>query len=206
MSKHHGALAVGIVTVTLAAGGGSLATASPALGAGSHAAAQASPVSTSVVATAAGKCPRGVKLPRGIDPRACGPIPRGAKRVKAIHVSEYGGGRTAVIVSPSGLTGCDLARRYSGCGSLGLISKPIKVNPIGDAYWWISLGSGRAKFGAKGDAPYFMYNQPKAQVVPYGGAVYYEKVACLSAKTGLTCWDSKTGHGLLISSTRAVTW
>lgn len=151
-------------------------------------------------------CPRGVKLPRGIDPRACGPIPKGAKPIKTIHRSTYDGSKTAVIVSPSGINGCDLSARYSGCGSWGLIRKPIRVSESGDSFWWIEFGKGKTKFLPRGDAPYYDYNQPKPQVVPYGAAAYYGKYACLSAKTGLTCWDSKTGHGLMISSTKAITW
>lgn len=194
------ALGVAALLAPTTALGDSAATAAPA--ATSVVPAAAAPAG---VAAAATRCKPGIRLPKGVDRRACGGLPKGAKPVRTVYRSAYS--NTGIIKLPSGLTGCEFDKNGVGCGSMALISKPLRYGAFGDPMWWTELGTkGRGVWTLRGDAPLYEYNQPKPQVVPYDQVVYRGNFACLSAKNGATCWNTRTGHGFLIGSKRVATW
>ncbi len=126
-------------------------------------------------------------------------IPAGAKELTPVSAS-LGGPATivATIKSPTGTIGCDLqADGYNGCGVEAWIRSNKFPGGNGDARWWVGLDDGVPTVGQKGDAPW--YAQTKATVVPYGTTVYYGHIVCSSAPTGMTCWNTNTGHGAFMS-------
>lgn len=137
---------------------------------------------------------------------AAGPTrarPADARPITTLHTSEYDGSKTAVIKTPSGNIGCDFAvgGTYAGCGVTSLINSGPTVGGSPHRAWWVDLSGSAARVMPKGDAPYYEYNQPPAQVVGYGSAVYQGDYACRSEETGLTCWNTHTGVGATMKRT-----
>ena len=150
-------------------------------------------------------CPKGVTLPAGVDPRACGPMPSGA----VVHTEEV------IIASPSKNIGCDL---WPDDDSLSCMIKESTIKfpakPKDCEYEWVgyvgleskvSVGSCRgdpsaaemALSGVEG----FTY-----VIVPYGSIAATGLLACLSASEGMTCWNTKTGHGFQLARASLKTW
>ncbi len=135
--------------------------------------------------------------PQNASPRA---RPADATPITAIHRTDYGGDRIAVITSPSGNIGCDFGSGgYAGCGVLSLIqNKAMGVSIAGHAIWWVDLKGATAKVLPKGDAPFFQYPAPRAQIVPYGTSVYHGDYICRSEEANMTCWNTRTGAGAIL--------
>ena len=138
--------------------------------------------------------------PKGAHPGARGKRPAGATQITSVRPATEHGPKTAVVKTPSGNIGCDLGATYAGCGVLSYISDGKHEGPSGDSLWWFDLaGKGIPKAMPMGDAPYFEYSDVPAQVLNYGDVVYHDDFVCASAETGLTCWNSKTGHGVFMN-------
>ncbi|MCE1179354.1 MAG: hypothetical protein LWW86_10075 [Micrococcales bacterium] len=128
---------------------------------------------------------------------AGGPAPAGA-----IPVAPFAGAgiNVAVFRMPSGNIGCEFSDSHAGCGIQSYIQQPPAGLPQAgsEPSWWVDLGtSGQPTIGPKGDAPYFTY--PGVQVLQWGQVARHGDYVCASAKTGLTCWNSTTGHGAFMS-------
>lgn len=100
-------------------------------------------------------------------------------------------GDVAVIVTPSGNIGCDLAAEDAGCG--------VKSYRDDDKAWWAALrGDGAPALSSRSQEPAWMKAGHRAQVVEYGQVVEHGSLVCASERTGLTCWDVRTGHGVYL--------
>lgn len=136
-----------------------------------------------------------VQPPPGAYPGAGGAVPPGATPITAFS------GQSAIIKTPSGNIGCDLAPGAAGCGVLSYIQEQPYGGGPGGANWWFAITGDVPMAGPKGDPPAFTTGVP--QVVQYGQVVYHDKYACASAENGLTCWDTTTGHGVHLNKAGA---
>lgn len=136
----------------------------------------------------------------GAYPGAGGPRPENAIPVPTVRREQFAG-EIGVITSPTGNIGCDLHLDYAGCGVLSyLTDQPYGEDWVGPL-WWVDLsGDTAGRVVSKGDAPWFGYDDPAPAVVEYGQVVYFHNTVCASAENGLTCWNTRTGHGALISA------
>jgi len=50
------------------------------------------------------------------------------------------------------------------------------------------------------------YIDKRVPVLQYGQVAAMEQYACISAESGLTCWDTQTGHGFMMSREAYSTW
>lgn len=140
------------------------------------------------------------------SPQRKGYIPEGAVPVTAFFPT--GGGRDyAILVSPSGNIGCDISDDgYGGCGVKSYVDENKYGAPGGVPQWVFGLGDNvqEVTLGARGDAMFFMMDRENpsgdtAQVVPYGTSAYYGSIACESTEQAMTCWNVKTGRGVVMS-------
>lgn len=181
-----------------------------ASGSASASASSATPSQTTPSASPKPACPQGVTLPSGVDPRACGPMPSNAK----VFTEE------TIIASPSKNIGCDLWPYFDGSldGSLScvILQSTIKfpAKPADCEYEWVNyvglesrvtVGECRSDPSAASMAlsgfDGFTY-----ETVPYGSIVAIGQVACLSASEGMTCWNTKSGHGFQLARASLKTW
>ena len=154
--------------------------------------------------------PQGFALPEGAYAGAGGPIPADATEVTAIYRNEYT--HMGLIVTPSGNIGCDLGTLHdeksekdqsaSTCTIFEVDQAPHTLGPNGpddkaNCVWWNDEGA--ALPCVQTDASLFQMQNPPAQVVPYGKVVYKNSIACASERNGLTCWDTRTGHGTFLN-------
>ncbi|MGO2633194.1 MAG: LppP/LprE family lipoprotein [Galactobacter sp.] len=141
-------------------------------------------------------------LPAHAHPGAGGPAPDGAKPITSVHTLPFGSAEVATVSTPSGNIGCDITTNPdygTGCGVHSYIQDAPYGGSDSATNWWFYFGKGKPTIGTKGDAPLYMTPNTKGQVVGYGEVVYYRNFVCASAETGLTCWDSDTGHGVWMS-------
>ncbi len=126
-------------------------------------------------------------------------VPAGSTKITSIRPATTYSPEVAVIVTPSKNIGCDLSSRGAGCGVQSYIQSGIggAGRDSGDAQWWFELdGPGVPSPLTRGDAPWFASPDVPAQVVGFGRTVHYRNYVCSSAKDGLTCWNTETGHGV----------
>lgn len=130
-------------------------------------------------------------------PGAGGPIPSDAMPFATIHEEQYGG-PIGIFMLPSENIGCDFSDDYQGCGVLSYIEdQTYGIEPgIESSRWWINFtGGGVPEIHAKGDVAYFMRTDIPVQILEYGQVLYWGEWVCASQESGLTCWNSDTGHG-----------
>lgn len=145
----------------------------------------------------------GAQLPSGVRQAiadgayvgAGGPAPANVTQASSVL-----DGDVAVVVTPSGNIGCDLAAQDAGCG--------VKSSRTGKtSHWWVPLGGADARaLGARAQDPAWIRAGKKAQTLPYGSSVQHGDLVCASEQNGLTCWDLKTGHGTFLSRSTQVTF
>jgi|GEM_PF-358463 len=180
-------LIVLIVNVT-ARGGSDAAAPTPSDSASGSASATTSP---------GAQLPSGVRqaIADGAYVGAGGPAPANVTQASSVL-----DGDVAVVVTPSGNIGCDLAAQDAGCG--------VKSSRTGkDAHWWVPLGGADAPaLSAHAQDPAWIGAGKKAQTLPYGSSVQHGDLVCASEQNGLTCWDLKTGHGSFLSRSTQVTF
>jgi hypothetical protein len=133
-----------------------------------------------------------VAIDAGAAPGAGGPRPGNAKELTNVHQG------FATLMSPASNIGCEFSEASKGCGLLSYRDDPHGAENSG--HWWFDLeggdGSslqthdGQARFQAEDANPYHM---------DYGESVYYKENVCTMEMTGMTCWDTRTGHGVFMS-------
>lgn len=78
------------------------------------------------------------------------------------------------------------------------------TGPSGDANWYVTSPSRweprvTPEIIAKMDAPYFEFQDVRAQFVEYGQVIRHGETVCASESDGLTCWNVWTGHGAFMN-------
>jgi hypothetical protein len=147
---------------------------------------------------AAQACP-GVTVPPEAYPGACGPRPADAVEVTTFISQgdpQYG---SYTINTPSGNIGCAFGSLDNSCGIMEF-DGPNRVTMGGGdtGYQDVKLGTATVpSIGARDDAADYL--MPGAQIVPYGTTAYRDEFVCGSAENGLTCWSTKTHHGVFMS-------
>ncbi|MGO1590867.1 MAG: LppP/LprE family lipoprotein [Ancrocorticia sp.] len=148
-------------------------------------------------------------LPENAYPGAGGPAPDGAKAITSVYTPSSSSPEIAMIVTPSGNIGCDFTTNPDygpGCGVESYIQDAPYGGDESGNNWWFFFDGGQATLGTKGDAPYYITPGTEGQEVGYGDVVYYKNFVCASEETGLTCWDSNTGHGVWMSGDASETF
>ena len=162
------------------------------------------------------RCPSGVVLPIGVDQMVCGGMPPGAKTP---HATPRGGGTVAMFSMPSKNIGCSAGFRSGGtiCEAIKHTYKlPKEIVPkctdkycidpcfpsISDGIVTVVRCSDPGPFWLSQDA---VYGYP-VPVLNYGSVANFDPVACLSASTGVVCWDVNTHHGFRMSASVFQHW
>lgn len=133
-------------------------------------------------------CPGGITLPPGIDPTACLPV----------------SGPTTAFSSfktPSGDAGCSVTEGQLTCtaNETVLASDIDDPNVRCDGY---TLG-GDVEYACHGDVPGWMET---SVTLPYDEVAVNGDHACRVTKSGLTCWNTVTGHGFFLSRSAYDQW
>lgn len=135
-------------------------------------------------------------------PGAGGPIPPNARPVRSVKHLDYGDMDFAVFKAPSGNIGCEMSldgQPHFACGVASFSTNHVLgTDPTGKPNWMVDILTGQAH--PKGDPPlYFDEVWPEdtvpAETVQYGEVVYHGPFVCAVEETGVTCWDSDSGHG-----------
>lgn len=69
-----------------------------------------------------------------------------------------------------------------------------------DGFGSVGVGGGDAEYLCVGDE----VADPTAQPLPYGSSIVMEPITCTSQESGMTCENSKTGHGFSAARAKAV--
>ena len=135
-------------------------------------------------------CPNGIVLPDGVDPSACLPVTGSSVPFPG-----------EAFKTPSGNAGCDLWEGRLTCTAM----ETVMADEIKDGYTrcdGYSLGDA-AEVYCHGDAPMWMSTSATLQ---YGQVTLIDDRACTVSESGLTCWNTVTGHGFLLSRSRYLNW
>lgn len=157
---------------------------------------------------------RGIKLVHS-HPAAGGGRPTHAKA--ATTIIDLGAGAVAIIATPSKNIGCDINKSSEGTtldcyvqswtdGHFPVPPKDWDAHDEIDGFPWVSLGTGNEPgyFGGERTdgfchLPGYCVPGSTPQILNYGTAIYHGDVTCTSEKNGLSCWNTKTGHGVFMS-------
>lgn len=213
-------MAVGCTTAGSAGGPSTIAAASAApsgspskVAPSQDASATSTPQPSVAPSPSAATCLNGITLPKGVDARACRPLPPGIGRAR----TSDGSSSTAYLYLPSGNIGCDLSKGKVSSVDCYAYEHSWKLPPAlargcdpnlecGSA---LIMVDGKVRASSRGDVPGWanaLSEGKKQYVLGYGRMVAFESYACLAQPTGLTCWSGITGHGFLLSRARIVYW
>lgn len=129
----------------------------------------------------------------GAYPGAGGPRPSESRPITTFD------GDAALIVSPSGNIKCAFSGSYGGCGITSyLTDQPYGSDELGPL-WWLDLDAGPAELISPPETPITELSAVPPQEVPYGEVVHHGNYVCASESHGLTCWNTRTGHGAVMS-------
>lgn len=132
-------------------------------------------------------------LPAGAYPQAGGPVPKGAKQ---LSVDPETG--SALVRSPSGNNGCELGGPYWSVCTTTAKTFPPPDPSVDGGFLTVDLSKPTASLEGMGtDMPEWSRS---GQVLEYGETGYWKTYVCHSAESGLTCWNTGTGHGALVNS------
>lgn len=185
-SRRGVGLVASALTVVLAAACGSSTPAAPAAAPAPTASAaptSAAPAPTPATPVAATTRPASpVAAPTPVAPRAL---------AVTAFADPGDGDKVAVVRSPTGNIICDFAVDDSeaGCGVMSMI------DPDAGVKWWVDLSGDRPQRLLREDAPWSGNVNGSVQVVEYGTTVATGHYACRSEQAGMTCWNTRTGHG-----------
>lgn len=133
------------------------------------------------------------RAPKGAYPGAGGPIPAGAIDLPTFRDVSV---EVAAVKTPTGNIGCDFSGDYSSCGAISYRTEnKYGSDPHLGPRWELGLSEGVPTIGARTDAPYWAFSG-QGYVLAYGKVGRYKHFVCASEETGLTCWNTKTGHGV----------
>ncbi len=135
-------------------------------------------------------CPNGIVLPNGVDPSACLPVTGSTVPFPG-----------EAFKTPSGNAGCDLYDGRLTCTAM----ETVMADEVKDEYTrcdGYSLGDA-AEVYCHGDAPMWMST---AATLQYGQITVVDDRACTVSQSGLTCWNTSTGHGFLLSRSAYGQW
>ncbi|WP_237224629.1 hypothetical protein [Rothia nasisuis] len=116
-------------------------------------------------------------------------------------------GQIGILMSPTGNIGCDIwaVEGYAACGVISYYddAKYPGDSTIGPA-WVFPLGNDieSIEIAPRGDAMFFMMGQqvgPAPQVVEYGTTARYGAIECASETEAMTCTNTMTGRGVIMS-------
>lgn len=145
------------------------------------------------------ECPAGIELPEDIDPHACGPIPDDANK----------GGRGERFISPSANIACLMQEDGVMCEARDTTMISDLDNPEGDGRCNGFMLNGGANYLCA-SVPMFWdgldHDAAEWPTMPYGSTVFVSEHVCSSESSGVTCWNSRTGHGFLLSKSRYTHW
>lgn len=137
----------------------------------------------------------------GAFPGAGGPVPPEAIAIAGTQTEFF---EVAFLQSPSGNINCDFTSGgglgiRGGCGvhSFAETQQYGRQNDMG-ARWYFDIGPGVPEPRAKTDALFWDASVP-IQTAAYGKAYTYLTFVCGSAENGLTCWDTRSGHGVFMN-------
>jgi len=166
-----------------------------------------------VVASAPTHC-GDVTLPDGIDPMVCSGMPNTA--ISLPGVPDWGG----MFQMPSANIGCYPTGNGVMCEiashSWKMPSALMQACQNSDAGQQVAcdgsiimLDDGVVGVYAHGDVPQWQAAKMEGAKIPtltYGNVIDYTPAACLSASSGLTCWDVDTHHGFKVSQSKIQYW
>lgn len=134
-------------------------------------------------------------------------IHAGGKRpsdaIKIPSLDGPNGFEVAVLKTPSGNIICDFDdyqnAENGGC-HIYSYDEEDTYNLEGEGYNYLSMMNGQfPTLGKRDDVANYSGLEDKALIADYGNNYYFNDFVCNSAYEGLTCWNTKTGHGAFIN-------
>ncbi|WP_291279091.1 hypothetical protein [Galactobacter sp.] len=129
----------------------------------------------------------------GGAPGAGGPRPANAQQ---LNESEGG---LAMLMSPAGNIGCEFTETSKGCGLLSYRDDPESTDSNSGQWWFDLEGGDDSSLQEHNSLARFQAEDAKPHQMDYGETVYYRDNVCAMLDTGMTCWDTRTGHGVFMS-------
>ncbi|MFT3660393.1 MAG: LppP/LprE family lipoprotein [Gordonia sp. (in: high G+C Gram-positive bacteria)] len=149
----------------------------------------------------------------GAPVEAGGPIPPGATEIGTVKNPQYGS-PVAVFTTADGNIGCGIDDDGLRCRVSSYDrDKPLGVDRTGGAIDTLTIENGAADISYHGsdvppwaDRAFGASDRMVPQVVSPGQTVFYKTYVCHSGEAGLTCWDSATRAGALVTRDRTDTF
>ncbi|MFV0428555.1 MAG: hypothetical protein ACK5KO_03890 [Arachnia sp.] len=144
-------------------------------------------------------CPAGVELPSQADPRGCGPVPEDARDAQGSYR----------FITPSGNIACSMQDGFVLCEALETTMISEHQGPeSGGVCNGYSLDD-VAVMACHGDP--MLWGSPDGDpatwpALAYGDSVFVNDNVCAVVDTGLTCWNSVSGHGFFLSRGHYAGW
>jgi hypothetical protein len=130
---------------------------------------------------------------QGASPLAGGKRPGDAEELSA------SGHAAVTLLSPASNIGCDLSGNHKGCGVLSY-RDDVNQTDGNKGTWWFDLKGGAApSLTTRNSLAQFQAKHAKPHQMDYGESVYYQDDVCVMLQTGMTCWDTRTGHGMFMA-------
>lgn len=149
-------------------------------------------------------------IPDGAAPGAGGARPTEATEIRT-GKSGPNGVDVAVFTLPAGAISCALTGTALRCGIDGYTAdQPHGTADDGEPIDTVVIRDGDATLTARaGVSPWESMafgadDTVVPQLVTYGETVYYGRFVCVNADESLTCWDTDSGAGAVISEQRTV--
>lgn len=146
-------------------------------------------------------CRGNPKLPKAVDERVCGKMPKGAINMTGQHG----------FATPSKNIWCD--NRVFGGGPFECYIEEHDYWGVEEDWsdWAVNLpfDGGAASDGLWSTEPpeaYWELQEGRLPILEYGTVARIDTIACASAKTGLTCWNTETRHGFFLSRAAYKVW
>jgi len=174
-------------------------------------------------------CPPGIIVPDGVDKNlVCGPAPQSTVVLPSVVIPGLGDDPLFGFVSPSRNLSCGLWDAGTVACQAVILDVPYPSDPrtagvdtdCGRGMWVGDDGAGMVCNGGVIISD-MLPDVPSAPVLGYGQIMLstdyqnpyadpdfpvLDPIACLSAETGITCWNTVTAHGFSLARDFAVYW
>lgn len=174
-------------------------------------------------------CPPGITVPDGVDKSlVCGPAPKSTVILPGVMIPGFGDDQLYGFVSPSRNLSCGLWDSGTVSCQAVVLDVPYPDDPrtagadvsCDRGMYVADDGAGMACNGGVIISD-MLPDLPEAPVLDYGQIILstdyqnpfadpdnpvVDPVACQSAETGITCWDTITAHGFSLARDFAVFW
>lgn len=102
-----------------------------------------------------------------------------------------------MLQSPSGTNICDFDENGAFCATTAKTGPNPYAGYADAGFLTVDLSENPPSILGRGTTAGDWMNSPK---LDYGQSMYWKNYVCGSSRSGLTCWNTRTGRGALINS------